>query len=318
MDHSSFHRCIRHPLFGVLLRGALLVAAICILMPRTKAQFNVYHPFPDSNAVWGMGAGCIDNNCGTAEYVQDAYAGDTLIDGFTYKRIEHEVLVTAGGCCFPPEGMGMGFLREDVSARKVYWRSPWITSDTLLYNFNLNTGDTLDGYFGYCNQGWTVQSVDSILVGSSYRKRINFDTSETCGPFSFIEGVGSNIGLTICYYGHFEMGARLECFSVGGDILYTAPCGNPDLVACGKLPVNIPGVPNTWKELAATPNPSSGHYTLSAIVPPFTISVYSATGKQVWQGSGNTIDLSTQPPGVYTAVLATERGRQVLRLVVLR
>jgi hypothetical protein len=55
MDHSSFHRCIRHPLFGVLLRGALLVAAICILMPRTKAQFNVYHPFPDSNAVWGMG-----------------------------------------------------------------------------------------------------------------------------------------------------------------------------------------------------------------------------------------------------------------------
>jgi hypothetical protein len=290
-----------------------------VMVLSTKAQFNVYHPFPDSNAVWGMNAGCMDTNCGTGEYIRDSYAGDTLIDGFTYKRIEHEVLVTAGGCCYPPEGMGIGFLREDVNARKVYWRWPGEPSDTLLYNFNLDIGDTLDGYFGYCNQNWTVQSIDSALVGSNYRKRINFDTSETCGQFSFIEGIGSTIGLTICYYGHFEMGAGLACFSVDGDIFYTAPCGNPDLVPCGELPINVLERSfNKRSRLAAFPNPSSGHFTVNGVRSPFAISVYSSTDQQVWQSSGITIDLTAQPPGVYTAVVTTMQGRQAVRLMVVR
>ncbi len=36
------------------VRYAWLCAALCATMPQASAQFNVYHPFPDSNAVWGM------------------------------------------------------------------------------------------------------------------------------------------------------------------------------------------------------------------------------------------------------------------------
>jgi hypothetical protein len=47
--------------------------------------------------------------------------------------------------------------------------------------------------------------------------------------------------------------------------------------------------------------------------------VYTTTGHRTYgQGTGNTIDLIAQPPGVYTAVVATERGRQAVRLVVVR
>ncbi len=303
----------------LVLSPWLVLVSVLLGNSQAKAQFNVYHPFPDSNAVWGMGAGCIDGNCGTGEYIRDSYSGDTLIDGFTYKRIEHEVLVTAGGCCYPPEGLGMGFLREDVSARKVYWRWPGESSDTLLYDFNLDVGDTINGLFRFPSNDWIVVSVDSVIVDSNYRRRINFDTSDVyqCMRFSFIEGVGSTAGLTNEYYGPGEMGSILECFSVGGEVRYTEPC-NPDTVACGELPVNVQSFFNKRTELAVSPNPSSGQFTINGIIKPTTVFVYSSTGQPVWQGSGNTIDLTAQPPGVYTAVIATERGRQAVRLVVLR
>nr|MBP9161481.1 T9SS type A sorting domain-containing protein [Flavobacteriales bacterium] len=64
------------------------------------------------------------------------------------------------------------------------------------------------------------------------------------------------------------------------------------------------------------PNPSTGIFMIGIPTPSTT--VYTSTGQQVWKGTGNTIDLSSQPPGVYTAVVATERGRQAVRLVVVR
>jgi len=66
------------------------------------------------------------------------------------------------------------------------------------------------------------------------------------------------------------------------------------------------------------PNPSTGQFTLHNPRLAKNITVYTSTGQQVWQGTGNTIDLTEQPPGVYTAVVATEHGRQAVRLVVVR
>jgi uncharacterized delta-60 repeat protein len=74
-------------------------------------------------------------------------------------------------------------------------------------------------------------------------------------------------------------------------------------------PTNGPGI---------SPNPSTGIFTLNNASTTNLITVYTSTGQQVWQGTGNTIDLTAQPPGVYTVVVATERGRQATRLVLVR
>ncbi len=71
-------------------------------------------------------------------------------------------------------------------------------------------------------------------------------------------------------------------------------------------------------DLAIRPNPSTGQFTLHNPRLAKNIAVYPSSGQKIWQGSGNTIDITAQPPGVYTAVVATERGRQAVRLVVMR
>jgi hypothetical protein len=157
-------------------------------------------------------------------------------------------------------------------------------------------------------------------VGSSYRKRINFTSIDfdSCNPTSIIEGVGATTGLTTCYATPTSFAIRLDCFTVGGELLYTAPCG-PDLVPCGELPNGIDeSFFNERNQLTASPNPTTGQFILSGGNIPRSISIFTSTGQFVWEGSGNTIDLSAQPPGVYTAVVVSEGSSQALRLIVER
>lgn len=309
----------RPPLWQAVVCLGLLI----LLRPGIAyGQFNVYHPFPDSNAVWGMMAWCTDWNCGTYRYMQDYMAGDTAIDGTAYKIINQNVSPDYEGCtCTIPEDLGPGFLREDTVARKVYWRFPGSTSDTLLYDFTLEVGDTLGGLYGntgLCNEAvYTVQSIDSVLVGSSYHKRINFTSidQDPCNPTSIIEGVGATTGLTSCYVTGASFGISLRCFTVGGSLLYLAPCGGDNL-ACGDLPSGILGEPFTTLPLRATPNPSTGLFHLGQAAE--RITVFNAMGRLLFRTQGNSIDLSAWPPGVYTAVVRTAQGSGTQRLVVVR
>lgn len=248
------------------VRYAWLCAALCATMPQASAQFNVYHPFPDSNAVWGMMAWCSDWNCGTYRYVQYYMAGDTVIDGTAYKIIDQSVSIWyGGGCtCQVPEDLGEGYLREDTAARKVYWRIPGSDTDALLYDFTLEPGDTLNGLAGNTDMCgsfvFTVQSIDSILMGSSYRKRINF-FADPCNPFSIIEGVGSTAGLTACYIpAPASAGIQLHCATVGNSVLYTGPCA-PSLLTCGELETGVhEGMPPPRRVYHIAAQPHDGRH----------------------------------------------------------
>jgi hypothetical protein len=300
-----------------MLVVATTVAVMALCPSLARAQVSVYHPFPDSNAVWGMSSGCLDGLCGgDAAYIQDYYAGDTLLAGHSYKRInEIYVLNSNNNCCTPPGDLGAGFLREDTAARKVYWRSEGADEEVLLYDFLLSTGDTLTGYMGTCGVTWTVQSVDSILIGSDYRKRINFESILVpSASFSIIEGIGSTNGLTTCPFLPLEMGIGLSCFTVADTLVYPTSAF-PDMGPCGELPTGMQDA--TFGEMTGpTPNPSTGLFTLDKA--PERITVYNAMGRRLFRTRGNTIDLSAWPPGVYTAVVQTPQGRATQRLVVVR
>jgi len=298
------------------VQRVLLVCAMAIAVP-VKAQFNDYHPFPDSNAVWGMTSWCMDGQCGDAAHIQNSYAGDTLIDGFQYKRIQEIfVMTSSNGCCYPPEDLGSGFIREDTIAKKVYWRSEAMAGDTLLYDFDVQVGDTLTGYMGSCDMTWTVGSIDSILIDLNYRKRINYEVSFDPGiQFSIIEGIGSTYGLTTCPFVPFEMGIFLSCYTVDGDLLY--PPSGADMAACGDLTSAVdPHMALGSSPLTCMPNPATDRLVLQCDVSrlPLDVSVVDLTGvvhlRYVLNMANSAIDISSLSSGVYF-LHAVRRGTLV-------
>jgi len=296
---------------------AMLCTVSCSL---ASAQTSIYHPFPDSNAVWGMKSWCMDGQCGDAALIQNRYAGDTLIEGLLYKRI-HEVFVmtSSNGCCYPPEDLGSGFLREDTLAKRVFWRSGAMAQDSLLYDFDAQVGDTLKGYMGSCGdwgQYWTVESIDSTLIGINYRKRINFQVFDPCTRFAIVEGVGSMMGLTTCPYIPFEFGITLQCFTASDSLLYSAPCG-PDIEACGDLASTIPErFSANGPYLRISPNPATGylHVDFDMASMPAMLIILDMRGVPVLEFSTNQprsdIDISPLSPGPYV-LLVKKKGTLV-------
>ena len=223
----------------------------------SNGQTSVYHPFPDSAAVWNIEA---DWPC---PQVINLYAdfsititGDTLISGQIYHKLSTPYVVQyyhINGC--GGEGPGYrGAIRQDKAIKKVFIVQPLDTLEKLLYDFNMNVGDTVKGVVesGALIKD-TVQSIDSVLVGSSYRKRWNI----TYG-ISFVEGIGSEFGLveyskngiigTFPFYG-------ITCFSQNGVTLYPYYSTNCQLIT------SINSVDKNSNEIKIYPNPSNGSFT---------------------------------------------------------
>lgn len=103
-------------------------------------------------------------------------SGDTVIAGKTYKRLvsSFDSLTLIWNL--------LGFIREDTLEQKVYFKESYnYSEETLLYNFQLKVNESISGNFLYL----TAQSIDSVLVGNSFSKRINFTNGN-----KWIEGVG--------------------------------------------------------------------------------------------------------------------------------
>lgn len=205
-----------------------------------KGQADAYHALPLANAIWCMTTGCTDPGCGDLGYIRTYSDGDTLIDGNTYAVMLSDLIpTTTGACCQIPMMEPVAYIREDSSARKVYLRTDLITSDSLLYDFSLEVGDTLKGYLGATAAlPLAVISIDSALVDGAYHKRLNFDTSYVCLRFAIIEGVGSTNGLLACDYGYFQLGRWLQSLTADGSVQFLAACG-PDTAGCAALPLGV-------------------------------------------------------------------------------
>lgn len=262
------------------------------------AQTNVYHPFPDSGAVWMMqftqycelAPNFPYPHC-TYDY-QYAVKGDTLINGMNYKKIYWEELIS--DCIFvsAPNNYTCSapvyysflfyFIRNDTAARKVY--AFYNTQDQLIYDFSLNIGDTMIA--PRC--GGLITDIDSILIGGNYRKRFIVDGNGTGVGYWIIEGIGS-VGNQL---GGFNSGPfdgcgevcacniawYFNCFIQSGIPLY------PDTSTCVAINgINSP-TNSSAKAIIVYPNPSNGIFTLSyhSSSPQGQINLMDVTGKIVF------------------------------------
>ena len=300
-----------------LLSTIVLSSLLCITC---SAQFNVYHPFPDSNAIWGEELGDGSCGCGGTTYVYNFVVnGDTVVNGKTYHKVyKNDGYIIQDCTCFGPyavlwEGSTnfFGAYREDT-LKHIYacCTSDLGTQDSLLYDFTLKVGDTLRQYNSHSNfspQPYTVNSIDSVLVSGSYRKRfnlkINNDTMIGRIP-SIIEGIGSTQGLFDLMCDPFEIASQLDCFSQNRKTLWSYfPNDSCDLYYLGTPTMKQPPV-----NISIYPNPANGIFNIEVksegVIDKSIVEVYNVLGQQVHSqaivnSSSFIVDLSSQPNGIY-------------------
>jgi len=230
---------------------------ISILLYNGNAQTSIYHPFPESDAVWNFQSSsfCWFPISGT-EFYSIIITGDTIINNLTYHKLHtpYSEIYPYGVLCVNNVG-NQGYIRQNVLERKVYYIPHSEDQEKLLYDFNLTIGDSIKGYLNdfipndYAN---VVQSIDSVFVDNGYRKRWNIDTTNYF--VSIIEGIGSTYGLKEPLVRMISEGASFEltCFSQNGHTLYPDSNANCEIISSieyiNKKPINI------------YPNPSNGSF----------------------------------------------------------
>ncbi|MBL7963160.1 MAG: T9SS type A sorting domain-containing protein [Flavobacteriales bacterium] len=243
---------------------------------------------------------------------------DTLIDGSTYHKLTGY---------YPGAGIFFaGAYRSDGNG-KLYFRTTF-DQTVLLYDLDVQVGDTLDvinvsiGSPVLDSISMRVETVDTVLLASRERKRIGVQQVwPGMGPLGnpihyWIEGIGGTGGLlTTCGCATLSGSSELRCMSANDTIQYhyfsgAVTSGMPgDCFPVQGMTENGPD-----HALRVFPNPSHGPFTIEQ-VPRGEMIVLAPLGVVVAHTHANELDLTGHPPGVYTAVVTTGYGRQVVRLV---
>lgn len=250
------------------------------------SHFNLfaqnYTHFPDSNAYWSQGQ---TYNDGT-QIIEDIYTifidGDTIVNGISYHKLYASGIentftpfwIFVNSITFNHETSGL--FRED-SLKHIYTYNFGV--DDLLYDFNLQLNDTLD-YLAYqfiLVQGTYVSSIDSVLVGSNYRKSYHLTAPNIANDYiTLTEGIGSSFGLLNFSGPQIEQIKTLFCFrSDDGD--YILDSLNCSYVGIGENEIN--------NSITIFPNPSTGQINLKIsddLNSDFIINIYNQLSKEVF------------------------------------
>jgi hypothetical protein len=207
--------------------SVILLVMLCASI-LAQAQTNVYYPLPTSNTYWRVSTGGFD--CGFCQDYQDVISGDTVIYGKIHQKIQRSGVTYStdfyGNCTQIiawEYNYYVGAFRNDSINEKVYFIPASASSDTLLYDFNLNIQDTLpQSYiFDPAITGISVISqVDSIVIGTKYHKRFGISVLDFQNYDYLIEGIGASTGLLERIYPFWECGSWLDCVEENGMTVY--------------------------------------------------------------------------------------------------
>lgn len=242
------------------MKKLILLLSFTVLTFFSKSQTWVYHPMPESNATWNFN---MYIPCWSIISLYEDYSititGDTLINSQTYHKLFTPFVEQSypGTTCGINSTGYKGAIRQDTTLKKVFF-IPYDTIEKLLYDFNMQVGDTLKGYLAsYLPLYDTVISIDSILVGSNYRKIWFLNQFPA---IYFIEGIGSTYDLTMTSPGTNAIGTfpewSLNCFSQDGNTLF------PDTISNCQLITSVYSLEKFSNQINVFPNPSTGSFTI--------------------------------------------------------
>lgn len=214
----------------------------------------------DTTSVWRVNY-VTDNGSGGTFFIHNNYKyfikGDTLINSILYKKLyksglryKHDFFNNVFSNYSYYNNVYSGAIRESEGKWFYYTNEYYPNVDTLLYDFNLEIGDTLPESYTTPGDYYVVSDIDSIFVNGCYKKQFYFDDSswDFIGPPVIIEGIGSYVGLLepMC---QFEFIWYLVCYVENGVSYWGASIGDCDLT------VNIDDLNINKTGLSIFPNP---------------------------------------------------------------
>jgi hypothetical protein len=259
---------------------------------------------------------------------------DTILNGKTYKVMMYSM--DENHSTWEERGL---FMREEEG--KVFWydQEELRKDETILYDFNLQEGESISHYYLPYPYWWTdtkiisvVDSIRHIQIGNVSRKIFYISNTldyrpsdQEKSPEIWIEGMGSLWGLTrhfraVGFTGSNITSWDLLCFYQNGEELYHFPkyddcyynwtwnrIENPELIPDFQL----------------FPNPSSGKFTITTgnSDENSLVQIFDSVGKQIRSyrmGSSHQIevDISNVSSGIYLVKLKSQKSSGMKKIVI--
>lgn len=241
-------------------------------------------------------------NCafsGTAASYQYTYSGDTIINGHVYHEVQKTGYILNSMCYYPVQPFGYcGAVRQDSSDNKIYIVLADSSSESLLYDFNLNPDDTLHSVLETLYPGCgnpVVDSVDTVTISSQPRRRLFLRPS--CMGTEIIEGIGNIQGL-IEQIGSFESSGILLCYN-DAQINYTNPQYTTSSWGC-YLPSPSSDPPQPLLTLQPNLAADVVHLQFSGRIENVSITITDITGRILCnEPFRETVSVRDFSPGIY-------------------
>jgi hypothetical protein len=309
-------------LSNMIMKNLYRLSLVSFLLVFTiSASFaQVYKPFPTSGATWREYQNGYQCDC-CSDY-QLFINGDTVINTMTYHKLRKTGMMyfeDLNGNCHPIFWYNInqyaGGFRNDSINKRVYYFPPYALNETLLYDFNLNLGDTTVTYLSeFIGESWVVTNVDSVLIGNEYHRRLQLNDCLD-KPLHIIEGVGSTFGLLspfICWEPWYEHVSNLMCFKQDNQTVYPDPNIDCQLVSS----VNQIDDFNQDVHVSIFPNPSNDNLSITSSLMDFHICIINESGQLLYKkkvdSNSTQIDISTWKNGQYFIELS-KNGNSLFR-----
>ncbi len=287
------------------------------------AQPAYQMPYIQSSS-WSVRVGTTNgsgNNCVFYREINYTIIGDSLINGNLYQTL-HSSGVTYEMSFMPPTQCNTtpvyysepaGFLRN--VGQKVFYLPPADSIEVLLYDFDLEVGDTLpDTYNHFGNNITTITNIDTILVNGVQRRQYYLYSMNGTMATKFIEGIGHDRGLLERIDVMFDYASELYCY---------AENGIPVFPLSGAFCFS--GLPSSMESLSfeVHPNPSYGTMSVSLNEnnsKPVTVSLLDVTGRKVHSEQMMVTDgilpFSTNLKGIFQLVIESESNTATRKVVI--
>ncbi len=310
------------------MKKSILKLGVLILLLNSGNVFSQANEYLLHNPVWNVHSTCgILYPCVRYEITNYFTAGDTTIDGYVYKQIFKKGVGNIQWFAPPPVdpscmlgNYAYGSITANVYLRsdgkQMYLRQALDSLEYLLYNFNLNVGDTVP--LSYVNNATdvVVTGVDSFYTAYGYRDI--FTITGSTWSQTLIEGVGHSNGFLESINVGFDCGFTLDCFSLNDTSYYPTIGLNCDISS---------GIPEADQSPVLTLNPNPFRektiLQINNVSSPVEVSILNNLGaliKSKWTNETGYLEIDNKKmaPGMYYLSFKKNETASYLKLVLLK
>jgi len=238
--------------------------------------------------------------------------GDSTIDNINYKMIYRNR--------DPYSGYYFDRLLIREYSQKVYLLDNYST-ERVLYDFSLEIGDTIKQQNMFDQQAdWIIDEIDSIEIEGTFRKQLHLIHTNYGVYDTWIEGIGSTLGLVTPGNFVIDFGTELLCVKKDLQNIYT----NPIYDTCFIYYIDDPnwesiGYNQTNSEVFKVfPNPVKDKIYIQSNIDLYSYQLYDIADKIIKIGElhkNSEIDVKDLEKGFYIITIYNQKNKLIAKII---